>query len=126
MIEVQNSRGSPVTLEIHKIHLTPKVVDYVLRHGSDQYGATFIDEDQIAWIVSNRPQEFVRWLDSLGDSTPPASTAKTIKDVEYDSKCICDLESYERAIEMGRKSGNMSNYLRVDDRGQPLPRHLQA
>ena len=134
MIKAQDSSGRSLLLTVHYVQKVPNgPPDYALRYNDRQFRYTFVDRDQMEWVVDNRPPEFVAWLDSLEEleviSIPSVNYGGIQDDGldhKYNSKCVCSFQSYLDAIEMGRQSGDMSNYVRVDNMGQPLPRHLQA
>ena len=136
-MKVQDSHGRSLNLEIHESQIMPNApVDYYLRYKGSQFSYVFLDYEQIDWVVKNRPPAFLEWLDSLSEHEDVITTSVSSvnyggiqddgTDLKYNAKCVCSFDMYLRAIALGRKCGDMSNYVRVDNMGQPLPRHLQA
>ena len=108
----QNSSGVDIELTIAEQPMPFGRMNYYLSFNGNTYEQVFFSTDQITWTLDNRPQSFVEWLDSL--------------DTSADGDYLCSKEAYAQAIAMGKKTGRMSDYVRVDGQGNPLPRSMQC
>ena len=97
-----------------RLQLITKHNNLYLSYNDNTWSFPFKDEAQVAWCLDNKPGNFMSWVNSL-----------EIVDENADD-CICSVEAYERALELGRKTGNMSNYVRCYPDGSPMPRSMQS
>ena len=111
-MKTKNSFDAEVELSITKKNPFPGFVDYYLSYNGVVYPRKLNSAEQIAWTIDNRPEDFIAWLDGL--------------DLSTDDDCLCSQEAYDKAIAMGKKTGRMSDYVRVDADGKPLPRSMQC
>ena len=111
-MKIKNSNDVEIELAILEQPRPFNMTNYYLSYNGQRYERPMYGTDQIQWVIDNRPEDFIDWLDGL--------------DLSADGDYLCSKEAYAQAIAMGKKTGRMSDYVRVDGQGNPLPRSMQC